>query len=155
MNPIFPNLLNSTARGLFVVLLAIFLLAESYAQDSKKPNIVVILADDLGWMDLASYAARVRGVDRTECYYETPNLDRLADQGLSFSQAYACPLCSPARASILTGQYAARHGLFMTARRTAPRRRIRRWVSLARRSPMSCSRGNRKISTTHSPYPKP
>jgi arylsulfatase A-like enzyme len=114
MNPIFPNLFNSTARGLFVVLLAIFLLAESYAQDSKKPNIVVILADDLGWMDLASYAARVRGVDRTECYYETPNLDRLADQGLSFSQAYACPLCSPARASILTGQYAARHG-FLTA----------------------------------------
>jgi len=80
----------------------------------KRPNVVLMLADDLGWMDLASYAARVRGVNRTECYYETPNLDRLADQGLSFSQAYACPLCSPARASILTGQYAARHG-FLTA----------------------------------------
>jgi len=80
----------------------------------KRPNVVLILADDLGWMDLASYAARVRGVDRSECYYETPNLDRLADSGMSFSQAYACPLCSPARASLLTGQYAARHG-FLTA----------------------------------------
>ena len=80
----------------------------------QKPNVVLILADDLGWMDLASYAARVRGVNRSECFYETPNLDRLADQGVSFSQAYACPLCSPARASILTGQYAARHG-FLTA----------------------------------------
>ena len=80
----------------------------------KRPNVVLILADDLGWMDLASYAARVRDVDRSECFYETPNLDRLADLGMSFSQAYACPLCSPARASILTGQYAARHG-FLTA----------------------------------------
>ena len=83
-------------------------------QGADRPNVVLILADDLGWMDLASYAACVRGVNRSECYYETPNLDRLADQGLSFSQAYACPLCSPARASILTGQYAVRHG-FLTA----------------------------------------
>ena len=79
-----------------------------------NPNVVLILADDLGWMDLASYAARVRGVERSECFYETPNLDRFADQGMSFSQAYACHLCSPARASVLTGQYAARHG-FLTA----------------------------------------
>ena len=72
-------------------------------QAQDRPNVVLILADDLGWMDLASYAARTRGVERSECYYETPNLDRLADQGMSFTQAYACPLCSPARASILTG----------------------------------------------------
>jgi arylsulfatase A-like enzyme len=65
-------------------------------------------------MDVTSYAARTRGVERSECFYETPNIDRLADLGMSFSQAYACPLCSPARASILTGQYAARHG-FLTA----------------------------------------
>ena len=90
MNPIFPSLFNSTARGLFVVLLAISLLAESYAQDSKKPNIVVILADDLGWMDVAAYAARVRGVERSDCYYETPHIDQLADQGMLFTQAYAC-----------------------------------------------------------------
>jgi len=80
----------------------------------RSPNVILILADDLGWMDIASYAGRARGAERSQCYYETPNLDRLAEQGMSFSQAYACPLCSPARASILTGQYAARHG-FLTA----------------------------------------
>jgi arylsulfatase A-like enzyme len=89
-------------------------LRSSVDATSRCPNVVFILADDLGWMDLASYAARTRGVDRSECYYETPNLDHLADQGMSFSQAYSCPLCSPARASILTGRYAARHG-FLTA----------------------------------------
>ena len=52
-----------------------------------KPNIVLILADDLGWMDVAAYAARVRGVDRSDCYYETPHIDKLADQGMLFTQA--------------------------------------------------------------------
>ncbi|MDP6504679.1 MAG: sulfatase-like hydrolase/transferase, partial [Planctomycetota bacterium] len=88
--------------------------AKAATDRQGSPNIVFILADDVGWMDLASYAARIRGVDRSKCYYETPNLDRLAEQGMSFSQAYSCALCSPARASILTGQYAVRHG-FLTA----------------------------------------
>lgn len=65
-----------------------------------KPNIVFILADDLGWMDIA-----VNG----STYYETPNIDRLAKRGMIFSNAYtANPLCSPTRASILSGQYPAR-----------------------------------------------
>jgi len=76
--------------------------------------VIVILADDLGWMDVAAYAARVRGVERSDCYYETPHIDQLADQGMLFTQAYACALCSPARAALLTGQYPARHG-FLTA----------------------------------------
>ncbi len=104
---------NVFKRVVFGMVVAGSVFSATGAADGR-PNVVFILADDLGWMDLASYAARVRGVDRSECYYETPNLDRLADQGMSFSQAYACPLCSPARASILTGQYAARHG-FLTA----------------------------------------
>jgi len=80
----------------------------------EKPNIIFVLADDLGYMDLVSYAARVKGVDRDACYYETPNLDRMADQSVVFTQAYACPLCSPTRSSIITGKYAASQG-FMTA----------------------------------------
>ena len=65
----------------------------------NKPNIIFILTDDLGWRDLGCY-----GSD----FYETPNLDRLAAEGLTFTDAYAsCPVCSPTRASILTGKYPA------------------------------------------------
>jgi len=84
------------------------------ARGADRPNVIVILADDLGWMDVAAYAARARGVERSDCYYETPHLDQLADQGMLFTQAYACALCSPARAALLTGQHPARHG-FLTA----------------------------------------
>ena len=68
-----------------------------------QPNFVFILIDDLGWRDLACY-----GSD----FYETPHLDRLAAQGMTFSDAYAaCPVCSPTRASIMTGRYPATIGL--------------------------------------------
>jgi arylsulfatase A-like enzyme len=68
-----------------------------------QPNIIFILIDDMGWRDLACY-----GSD----FYETPNIDRLATEGISFSDAYAaCPVCSPTRASILTGKYPATVGV--------------------------------------------
>lgn len=92
----------------------VFMMAVASAALAEKPNIIFVLADDLGYMDLVSYAARVRGVDRDECYYETPNLDKLADQSVVFTQAYACQLCSPTRSSVITGKNAARQG-FMTA----------------------------------------
>lgn len=65
-----------------------------------KPNIVVMLIDDYGWRDSSCYGSS---------YYETPNLDALAREGVRFTNAYAaCPVCSPTRASILTGKYPAR-----------------------------------------------
>jgi arylsulfatase A-like enzyme len=65
----------------------------------KQPNFIFILVDDLGWKDLGTYGSS---------FYETPNLDKLAKEGISFSDAYAaCPVCSPTRASILTGKYPA------------------------------------------------
>lgn len=70
---------------------------------SKRPNIVAILIDDMGWKDL-SYC----GSD----FYESPNLDKLKEQGMYFSRAYAaCPVCSPSRASFLTGKYPATVGV--------------------------------------------
>ena len=66
---------------------------------SRSPNVVFILADDLGWSDLGCYGADL---------HETPNIDRLAQQGVRFTQAFAMPVCSPTRASILTGRHAAR-----------------------------------------------
>ncbi len=70
----------------------------------KPPlNIVFILMDDMGWRDLGCMGSE---------FYETPNLDRLASQGMMFTQAYAaCPVCSPTRASIMSGKYPARLGV--------------------------------------------
>jgi arylsulfatase A-like enzyme len=68
-----------------------------------RPNIVFILMDDLGWRDLGCYGSE---------FHDTPNLDRLAADGMRFTDAYAaCPVCSPTRASILTGRYPARIGV--------------------------------------------
>ncbi|NQT92772.1 MAG: sulfatase, partial [Lentisphaerae bacterium] len=68
-----------------------------------QPNILFILADDLGWCDL--------GADGSD-FHESPNLDRIANDGMRFTQAYAtCQVCSPSRASILTGKYPPRHGI--------------------------------------------
>ena len=81
------------------------LICASYASAADKPgidkpNFVFILVDDLGWMDVGFNGSK---------YYETPHLDRLAAQGMRFTDAYAaCAVCSPTRASIMTGKYPAR-----------------------------------------------
>lgn len=67
---------------------------------AAPPNVVLFLVDDMGWMDSTVYGSR---------YYETPNMERLAKGAMRFTDAYAVPLCSPTRASILSGQYSARH----------------------------------------------
>ncbi|WP_051605745.1 sulfatase [Polaribacter sp. Hel_I_88] len=86
-----------------LILLLIFAVHISNAQQ-KKPNVVFILADDLGWSDVTLYG-------KTKLY-ETPNLERLAARGITYTRAYAAsPLCSPTRASILTGQTPARTGI--------------------------------------------
>ena len=70
---------------------------------SGRPNIIFILADDLGWWDVNCYGHR---------FHETPGIDRLAAGGMRFTDAYAaCPVCSPTRASVMTGKYPARLGL--------------------------------------------
>ena len=73
------------------------------ARGLKQPNIVFILADDLGISDLGCQGST---------FYETPNLDKLAREGMRFTQAYAsCPVCSPTRASALTGKWPQRTGI--------------------------------------------
>lgn len=91
-------LMKRPLLGLFLATLASFALA-------KPPNIIFIHADDLGWADLECYGST---------FYETPNIDRLAKTGVRFTNAYAsCPVCSPTRASVMTGKYPAK--LNMTA----------------------------------------
>jgi arylsulfatase A-like enzyme len=79
-----------------------------------RPNIIFILADDYGIMDTQKYAKKFLNKSDDSTYYETPNINKLMDEGVSFSQAYSNQLCSPTRASILTGKYAGRIG-FTTA----------------------------------------
>ena len=72
-------------------------------QGNERPNIVFIMADDLGWADLPVYGNR---------FNEAPHLTRLAEEGMRFTDAYAaCPVCSPTRASLMSGQYPARVGV--------------------------------------------
>jgi arylsulfatase A len=68
----------------------------------RPPNLILILADDLGWADLGCYGNR---------FNETPHLDRLAREGLRFTQFYAGPVCSPTRANLQSGQDQARFGI--------------------------------------------
>ncbi len=69
-----------------------------------KPNVLFILADDMGYMDI--------GANNPKTFYETPNIDHLAKDGMRFTSGYAaCPVCSPTRASILTGKYPPRTGI--------------------------------------------
>ncbi|MEL6925725.1 MAG: sulfatase, partial [Bacteroidota bacterium] len=78
--------------------------ADQQSTDSDtRPNVVLVLVDDLGWNDLSCYG---------NAYYETPQLDQLAREGMRFTQAYSSsPVCSPARAALLTGKTPARVGI--------------------------------------------
>ena len=72
-------------------------------KNTEKPNVLVILVDDFGWKDLGCYGSK---------FYETPNIDQLAKQGVRFTNGYAnCPVCSPTRASLQTGKYPNRLGI--------------------------------------------
>ena len=89
--------------GVFLIL---FGFTDKQSVDKKKaknPNVVFFLIDDLGWSDIGCYGSE---------FYETPNVDKLAKEGVKFTSAYAaCHVCSPTRASILTGKYPARLNL--------------------------------------------
>jgi arylsulfatase A-like enzyme len=90
--------------GLVAVCLAAILATPLFAAESAKTNIVFILADDLGYTDLACYGSK---------YYETPNLDRMAAEGMRFTDGYTCgPNCQPTRAALLSGQYGPRTGVY-------------------------------------------
>ncbi len=85
------------SKHCFILLLTI--LATS-ALGNEKPNVLFILADDLGWKDLSNEGST---------FYESPHIDRIANEGMKFTQGYAtCQVCSPSRASIMTGKYPAR-----------------------------------------------
>jgi arylsulfatase A-like enzyme len=95
-------------KHLLAALLAVFALntenclLNTASAAARRPNVIFFLVDDMGWMDCGAYGSK---------FYATPNIDRFAARALRFTDAYAQPLCSPTRASLLTGKYSARHGI--------------------------------------------
>jgi arylsulfatase A-like enzyme len=85
----------------------------AFAQQSEKPNIVVIFGDDIGWMNISSFGGDIMGV-------RTPNIDRLANEGLRLTSFYAQPSCTAGRAAFLTGQLPVRTGLTTVGTPGAP-----------------------------------
>ncbi len=77
--------------------------AAEHGPQTSRPNIVFILADDLGWTDLGCQGSQ---------FYETPHIDRLAREGLTFESFYVCQNCAPTRAALMSGQYAPRTGVY-------------------------------------------
>ncbi|XP_077494985.1 arylsulfatase B-like isoform X3 [Amblyomma americanum] len=94
------SLLNHVSR--MIAAFVACLLLSSACADGKRPHIIFILADDMGWADTSLFGA---------CQIPTPNLDALATTGALFSQYYSLPTCTPSRAAILTGLYPIRLGL--------------------------------------------
>ena len=95
----------------------------AYAQRTgRRPNVLVFIMDDVGWGDLGAYGGGVA------VGAPTPNMDRLAREGLKLTSTYAQPSCSPTRATIMTGRLPMRHGLLrppMAGERGASRARSR------------------------------
>ena len=86
--------------SLIIVLQLAGILSADEQATTERPNVLFILADDLGWRDLSN-----EGSD----FYESPHIDRIANEGMKFTRGYAtCQVCSPSRASIMTGKYPAR-----------------------------------------------
>jgi len=73
----------------------------------SRPNIVLIVADDLGWNDVSCHGSEIR----------TPHIDRIVKEGIEFDRFYACPVCSPTRAGLMTGRYGIRFGMQRTVTR--------------------------------------
>src|SRR5262245_11710382 len=97
------NMMNRAALALLGLLLGVAAPAPA-AEAASKPNVVFILADDLGWTDLGCQGSK---------YYQTPNLDKLAKDGMRFTAGYTCgPNCQPTRAALMTGQYGPRTGVY-------------------------------------------
>jgi len=94
-------------------------MAAVIVQAAPKPNIVFIMVDDLGWQDVNCYYEQLHG---ETSLYETPNMDRVAGQGMRFMQAYSpSPTCAPSRSAYLTGQFGVKNGVWHVKGNRVPR----------------------------------
>ena len=103
--------MKRTVRMAIATALAIMAVTPAVAQD--RPNILVIFPDDVGWQNVSAYGRGTMG-------YTTPNIDRIADEGVMFTDHYAQPSCTAGRAAFITGQYPIRSGMTTVGRPGAP-----------------------------------
>ena len=87
-----------------VCLLLLLIVGAPHSQAEPQPNIVILLADDLGWRDVSFHGGEIA----------TPHIDRIAFEGVQLDRFYVCPVCSPTRAGLMTGRYPMRIGLMRT-----------------------------------------
>lgn len=112
-----PTLLHGLLLSLFLTTISVI---GVQASDESSPNIIFINVDDLGWADLSCQGSK---------YYQTPNIDKLASQGMTFSNAYAAAAnCAPSRACALTGQFTPRHGVYTVNNSDRGRARDRKLI---------------------------
>ena len=93
--------------SLRIILSILFSSSICFAQESVKPNIIFFFIDDMGWQDTSVPFYKEK--TKLNKIYKTPNMERMAAEGMKFTQAYACAVCSPSRISLMTGMNAARH----------------------------------------------
>ena len=103
---VYPRLSAKTVLILSALAAQTLFGSSAIAQEATadKPNILIIYPDDVGWMNVSAYGHGVVG-------YTTPNLDKLAKEGLMFIEHYAQPSCTAGRAALITGQYPIRSGM--------------------------------------------
>ena len=111
-------MITTSLKALILILLPLLILIFSCKRQHEKtidrqPNIILIMADDLGYETIGAYGSKM---------YQTPNLDKMAREGMMFSHCYAMPLCTPSRVQLMTGKYNFRNyigfGLLDPAERT-------------------------------------
>ena len=103
--------LNKLKRWcLYSVVVLIILSCDS--DQGSAPNILLILVDDVGYVDIGAFSAHINKTTTDKLYYETPEIDKLAKQGTMFTQFYGCTVCAPTRASMMTGKMNNRIGMW-------------------------------------------
>jgi Sulfatase len=106
---------NITCTCAMAVVLALvtgaFAAGAANQPQGHPPNILLIPVDDVGYCDIGAFAGRLQKTSPDKRFYETPRIDRLAAEGAMFTQFYACTVCAPSRATLLTGKMNNRMGL--------------------------------------------
>ena len=109
-------------RFLLLLFFSLILSCKKSRNNISKPNVILINADDLGWSDLSLMGSK---------YYETPNIDKLADSGMTFYNAYASAAnCAPSRASMLSGKYTTEHGIYTVGNSERGNKKTRKLIPI-------------------------
>jgi len=133
----YPYYSDKMTRILLVILVLLFCAACTDKQDAKAPNILIINVDDMGWKDVGFMGSQ---------YYETPNIDYLASQGMVFTNGYASASnCAPSRACLMTGQWTPRHGIYTVSPSTRGKSKNRKLIPI---------KNTRTLAAKHKILPK-